>query len=56
MGMGRGRALGTRIRISEEIMKTLKCTTCLVTISFVIFRLVTVLWLAILQARSDVII
>ena len=27
-------AFRTRIRISEEIMKTLKCTTCLVGISF----------------------
>ena len=53
--MRQGYAFGTQIRISEEIMKTLKCTTCLVTISFVIFRLITVLWLTILQAGSDVI-
>ena len=30
MGMRQRYAFGTRIRISEEMMKTLKCTTCLV--------------------------
>ena len=34
MSMRQGYAFGTRITISEEIMKTLKCTTYLVTISF----------------------
>ena len=36
MSMRQGYAFGTRIRISEEIIKTLKfrLTTCLVTISF----------------------
>ena len=52
--MRQGYAFGTRIRIPEEIIKAVKCTTCLVTIYFdTNFGLITVLWLAILPAGSD---
>ena len=48
MSMKQGYAFGTRIRLSEEIIKTLKLPFFLVK-----FRLVTMLWLAILPAGSD---
>ena len=32
--MKQGYAFGTRIRLSEEIIKILKCTSCLITIYF----------------------
>ena len=52
--MKQGYDFGTLVRLSEEIIKTLK-NVPVVSLPFILvkFRLITVLWLAILSPGSD---